>query len=179
MTLLALMVAMTPDGVIAEDGRMPWHLPTDLKRFKDVTMGHPIIMGRKTFEDILVHTGGKPLPGRRNIVMTKKRSAVWDLERRGATAVLSYQDALSVANGAHQVTVIGGGEIYQIALPTVSQMHITFVDYAPNGGALTRFPAWDETQWKRVHHDSGFVIRRHGERIDSHPSRWAMYHRAT
>ena len=114
---LFLIVARASDGTIGDKGAMPWHLPADLKRFKALTMGKPMIMGRKTFAAL-----PGLLPGRRHIVLTRDRQ--WHAE--GAEAVHSIDDALALA-GSAQVAVIGGAEIYALALPAATRLELTEV----------------------------------------------------
>ncbi len=139
---IELVVAVARNGVIGRDGGMPWRLSTDLKRFKAITMGSPIIMGRKTFQSI-----GKALPGRENIVIT--RDAGFDAE--GATVLTGVEAAMDVARraaasaGGNRICVIGGGEIYRLFLPQADRVHLTHVEADPDGDTV--FPALDPTQW--------------------------------
>ncbi|MFU8878678.1 MAG: dihydrofolate reductase, partial [Wenzhouxiangellaceae bacterium] len=118
------------------DGRMPWHLPADLKHFKSVTMGHPVVMGRRTFDSI-----GKPLPGRRNIVVSRALASVPD----GCELAHSPEQALAMA-GSGPVMVIGGGQLYAALMPRASRMELTWVDTAPDGDTV--FPAWHRHDWQ-------------------------------
>ncbi|MDP6312292.1 MAG: dihydrofolate reductase, partial [Phycisphaerales bacterium] len=110
---IVLVAAVSDNGVIGRDGDMPWHLPDDLKRFKKLTMGHPIVMGRRTWDSI-----GRPLPGRTNIVMTRDASFAAD----GAVVAHSENDVFDVSGDANTVMVIGGGEIYRIFLPNADRV---------------------------------------------------------
>ena len=110
-----LVAAVAANGTIGQDGRMPWHLPLDLRRFKSLTMGCPMIMGRKTFDSL-----PGLLPGRRHIVIT--RDAKWEAE--GAEAAHSIEAAIALANAPH-IAVIGGAEIYALALPFVQRLELT------------------------------------------------------
>lgn len=145
MTGLAIIVAAAENGVIGRDNAMPWHLPEDLRHFKRVTMGKPIVMGRKTFESI-----GKPLPGRTNIVITRNPAFSAD----GVEVVSSLQQGLAVAErtaGLHavdEVVVIGGAEIYATALPLADRIYLTEVHASVEGDAV--LPAIDWTQWREV-----------------------------
>ncbi|HUR69017.1 MAG TPA: dihydrofolate reductase [Candidatus Thermoplasmatota archaeon] len=134
-----IIVAAAENGVIGRDGQMPWRIPEDLKRFKALTMGHPIVMGRKTWESI-----GRPLPGRENVVITRQK-----LELRGATVVHSLDEALAhvAAREAGDAFVIGGGEIYAQALPRADVVHLTRVHGPFEGDA--RFPPLG-TEWREV-----------------------------
>ncbi len=133
---IVLVAAMGRNRVIGRNGRMPWHLPADLKHFKAVTLGHPVIMGRRTFESI-----GKALPGRRNIVVSRKLSAPpekYELAR-------SPDQALAIASEA-RVMIIGGGELYAALLPRAARMELTWVDAEPEGDTV--FPNWDRHAWR-------------------------------
>ena len=132
---LFLVVAVAANGVIGADGRLPWHIPADLKRFKALTMGKPMVMGRKTFESL-----PGLLPGRRHIVLT--RDPRWTED--GAEVARSPEEALSLANSAH-VAIVGGAEIYARFLPLADRIEWTEVHAKPAGD--TRFPAFDRTEW--------------------------------
>ncbi len=137
---LSLIVAMDRNRVIGKDNDLPWHLPADLKFFKATTLGKPIIMGRKTFESI-----GRPLPGRRNIVVT--RNADWSA---GGVEVVSTLDAAKalVANEP-EAMIIGGAQVYGQALDYVDRMHVTEVDMSVEGGDA-HFPEIDPQIWSEV-----------------------------
>lgn len=141
---LALIAALGRNRVIGRDNRMPWHLPEDLKHFKATTMGAPVVMGRKTYESI-----GRPLPGRRNIVITRDPSKLADAAVDAAT---SLDAALALAGDVPHVFVIGGGEIYAQALPMAARLHLTEIDLAPEGDAC--FPAFDRDVWVEVSRDA-------------------------
>src|SRR3972149_9481630 len=117
---LTIIAALTRNGVIGRGNRLPWHIPEDLKRFKALTLGHPVIMGRKTFESILA-TLGKPLPGRENIVVTRSRA----FAHPGCRVVQSIEEALATADGADEMLVIGGGQIYALAPPFADPLPLT------------------------------------------------------
>ncbi|MBM3432765.1 MAG: dihydrofolate reductase [Bacteroidetes bacterium] len=136
---ISLVVATARNGVIGSKGKMPWHLPADLKHFKNVTWGLPIIMGRKTFESL-----GKPLPGRQNIVITRQPN----FKPQGVDVVESPEHALVVARSAEskEVCVIGGGEIYQVFFPLADRIYLTRVQADVEGD--TFFSAVDPEQWK-------------------------------
>ena len=128
--------ARAANGVIGANGKMPWHLPADLRRFKQLTMGRPMIMGRKTFDSLPA-----VLEGRRHIVLT--RDADWQDE--GAEPVASVEAALKLANAPH-VMVIGGAEIYRLFLPLADRIELTEVALEPKGDAVIAYPdgAWRE-----------------------------------
>jgi len=140
---IVLVAAMGRNRVIGIDGAMPWHLPADLRRFKELTMGAPMIMGRATFDSI-----GKVLPGRSTIVLTRRRS----LQLEGAIVVHTPEDAIGVARGIagadHDVMVVGGGQIYRLFLSIADRIELTTVDAAPGGD--TTFPALDPGTWRVV-----------------------------
>ncbi len=118
---------------------MPWHIPDDLKRFKALTMGHAIVMGRKTFEAI-----GRLLPGRRTIVITRDPG----LHIEGATVVRSFEDALAAAGDTDEVFVVGGGEIYALALPRADRLQLTELAQSAEGDA--HFPVLDRAEWQET-----------------------------
>ena len=136
---VVLIAAVAEKGSIGRECRMPWHLPEDLKRFKALTLGHPVLMGRRTWESI-----GKPLPGRENIVLT--RSA--DFSAPGCRVVHSLEDALDACRGATTVFVIGGGEIYAAALPLASRLLLTEIRREFPGD--TFFPAFDRNAFREI-----------------------------
>jgi len=137
--LISIIVAADDHGGIGYHGRLPWHLPGDLKRFKALTMGKPIIMGRKTWASI-----GRPLPGRQNIVITRQR----DFAAAGARVVGSLAEALAAAGAVPEACVIGGAEVYQLALPLARRVHLTRVHATVDADA--RFPVLDPAQWEQV-----------------------------
>ncbi len=130
---------MAENNVIGKDGDLPWHIPADLKHFKSVTMGKPIVMGRRTFESI-----GRPLPGRLNIVVTRDPLRRWD----GVEAVQSLTEALDRAagEGAEEIMIIGGGDLYRAALPLAQRIHLTRVHEAVEGDTV--FPDLDPADWR-------------------------------
>mgnify|MGYP003375072761 CR=1 FL=1 len=136
---LVLVAAVARDGAIGRGNALLWHEPADQRHFRAVTMGAPVVMGRKTWDSLPARF--RPLPGRRNLVVT--RNAAWRAE--GAEAVPSLDAALALARvaGAEQLSVIGGGELYALALPRADELALTEIDAAfPN--ADTRFPPWRE-----------------------------------
>jgi dihydrofolate reductase len=149
---IGLVFARAANGVIGKGGVMPWHLPEDLAHFKQVTMGSPVIMGRKTWDALPPRF--RPLPGRRNIVVT--RQAAWSAP--GADAAASLPQALALCEGEPQVWVIGGGEMYALALPLAHVVEATEIDrefegdtHAPVLGA-----EWRESHRERHHSAAGF-----------------------
>ena len=135
---ITLILARAANGVIGADGKMPWHLPADLRRFKQLTMGRPMIMGRKTFDGL-----PEILEGRRHIVLTRDR----DWQEEGAEPVATVEEALKLANAPH-VMVIGGAEIYQLFLPLADRIELTEVALTPTGDAS--IPAPDAAEWQEI-----------------------------
>jgi dihydrofolate reductase len=135
--LVSLVVAMAENGVIGNANRLPWHLPADLRHFKSVTWGKPLLMGRKTFDSI-----GKALPGRRNLVLTRNR----EFQAEGVEVVASLDEALAATRNDEELMVIGGAEIFRKVLPIADRMYVTRVHAAIAGD--TRFPAVDWNAWK-------------------------------
>lgn len=138
---ISLVVAAATNNVIGKDGKMPWHLPNDMKHFKNVTWGMPIVMGRKTFDSL-----GKALPGRKNIVITRQQG--WKADN--TVAVKNIEDALFVAHetDANEVMVIGGGEIYKALFDKAQRIYLTRVEAEPEGD--TFFPVLVQGQWHLV-----------------------------
>ncbi len=137
--LISLIVAMAQNGVIGRDNALPWRLPEDLKRFREFTLGKPILMGRKTFEAI-----GRPLPGRANLVLTRDR----DWRAAGAIPVHSVEEALLQTRTCDELVAIGGAEIYRLLLPLARRIYLTHVHADVPGD--TYFPAFDPAQWDDV-----------------------------
>lgn len=149
---LTLIAAVARNGVIGVDNTLPWRLPEDLKRFKALTLGHPIVMGRKTWESL-----GRPLPGRANIVVSRDP----DYSAAGATLARSLLSAIeaAAASGTDEVFVIGGAEIYRLALPLAQRLQLTEIDREFAGDA--HFPDFDRQAWletaRECHHsETGF-----------------------
>ena len=135
---ITLVAAMAKNRAIGVDGAMPWHLPRELKHFKNTTMGKPIVMGRKTWESI-----GRVLPGRQNIVVTRNP----EYAAEGCDVVASLEDAVDAAQG-EEVMIIGGGQLYAEALPLADRMILTLVDCEPE--ADTWFPEWRPENWQET-----------------------------
>ena len=131
MTTVSLIAAMAKNRIIGKDNDMPWHMPADLKHFKAVTLNKPVVMGRKTFESI-----GRPLPGRRNIVITRNKE--WQAE--GVEVVFTPESALELLKDTQEVMIIGGGNIYKQFLPMADQLYLTFIELEVEGD--TQFPDW-------------------------------------
>ena len=152
---------MAKNRVIGANNQIPWHLPDDLKMFKRLTMGHHIVMGRKTYESI-----GRLLPGRTTVIVTRQR----DYAVPGAIIAHSLHDALNAAARDDEIFVIGGAELFRDALPMADRIHLTVVDAAPEGE--TTMPAFDLGAWKEVDSVS------HGRDVShAHGYRYAMLER--
>ncbi len=180
---LTLIAAMSENRVIGREGGLPWRLPEDMRHFKQVTMGHPVVMGRRTWESM-----GGPLPGRRNIVLSRRVGYTAE----GAEVVTTLDAALARAgSGATATTaatatgrtegesagdpspvfVIGGGEIYDLALPRADRLDLTIVHAIVTGDAF--FPAWDPADWRLVSERHHPADERH-----AHPFTFRVYERA-
>ncbi|WP_269532517.1 dihydrofolate reductase [Chitinimonas sp. BJYL2] len=146
MAKLSLIAALARNGTVGINNTLPWHLPDDLKYFKATTSGHPIIMGRKTYDSI-----GRPLPGRHNIVVT--RDPAWHAD--GVTVVHSIDEAITAAGKANEVFLIGGATLYAEALPRADRLYLTEIEAEVEGDAF--FPAWPREQFtelRREHRES-------------------------
>lgn len=136
---VALVVAVARNGVIGKDGRLPWHLPEDLKRFRALTMGHHLIMGRQTWESI-----GRPLPGRTSVVLTTRR----DYVAPGAQVVHSLEQALAACPADDEIFIIGGAQVYRAGLPLADRIYLTEIDADYEGDVV--FPALDRADWREI-----------------------------
>ena len=148
--LVTLIVAVADSGVIGRDNTLPWHLPEDLKRFKRLTMGKPIVMGRKTFESI-----GKPLPGRQNIVLTRDAN----YRRDGVTVVHDVDAALRATGAATEIMIIGGADLFRLFLPRAARVHLTRVHGDIAGNVM--WPALDDRKWSVVTRETHAADERH------------------
>ncbi|KAF1686530.1 diacylglycerol kinase [Pseudoxanthomonas broegbernensis] len=137
---VCLIAALDRNGAIGRGNDLPWRLPDDLKHFKALTLGKPVLMGRRTAESL-----GRALPGRANLVLTRRGAAPFE----GMRAVASLDEAFATAraDGAPELCVIGGGEVYALALPRADALHLTHVDTGVED-ADAFFPAWDPAQWR-------------------------------
>ena len=136
---VAIVAALARNRAIGRGNAMPWRLPEDLKRFRRLTMGHAVIMGRKTFESI-----GSPLIGRNNIVITRSR----DWSASGCVAAHSLESALAAVRKGEEAFVIGGAQIYALALPLARRLHMTEIERDFDGDAF--FPEFDRSRWREV-----------------------------
>jgi len=160
---VSLIVAVSENGVIGRDGGLPWRLSADLKHFKKTTMGHHLIIGRRTWDEV-----GKPLPGRTMVVVTRSR----DLQADGATIVYSLDDALEVARGDDEPFIGGGAHIYRMALENdlVDRLYITRVHAEVDGD--TFFPDLDLDEWELVSEE-----RHEADERNEHPYSFLVYGR--
>jgi dihydrofolate reductase len=142
---LSLIVAASDNDVIGRDGQLPWRLSADLRRFKQLTMGHHLVMGRKTFESI-----GRPLPGRTTIVLTRQP----DYTAEGAVVAHSPAEVLSLTAADSEPFVVGGAEIYRLLLPWVGKIYLTRVHCFIDGDTLFNFVRWDD--WDIQVHEAFF-----------------------
>jgi dihydrofolate reductase len=158
---VSLIAAMARNRVIGLEGRLPWRLPEDMAYFKRHTMGHAVVMGRKTLEGI-----GKPLAGRTNIVLSRDPSFQAD----GCLIAHSASEALGLSGGA-EVFIIGGESVYALFLPLASRLYITFIDSDYRGDAF--FPAVNEAEWREVRSEPGIVDGK-----NTVPHRFIVYERS-
>jgi len=147
---ICAVVAIGKNRELGKNGKLLWHIPDDLKRFKELTMGHPVIMGRKTFESIVSYIKG-PLSGRTNIVITRQA----DYAPEGVEIVRSFTAALHAVPSDEEVFVIGGGEIFKIALPLADRVYLTRVEADVAGDVF--FPELDPKEWREASHTEGVV----------------------
>jgi dihydrofolate reductase len=165
---IVIIVAVSQNGIIGRDGDMPWRLSTDLKRFKALSMGKPLVMGRKTFESV----GSKPLPGRPHIIVSRSQS----IAMPGVETVASLDAALERAKeiardtGTDEICVVGGGDIYRQALPLADLLHVTHVETVVEGD--TSFPPIDPSMFDLIEESAVPA----GEK-DNYPTRYAIYRR--
>jgi dihydrofolate reductase len=165
-TWLELVAAVAANGVMGRNGQLPWHLPDDLRHFKSLTMGRPVIMGRRTFESI-----GRPLPGRQSIVVSGTLAAP---PVPGVELARSLDDAIRIAAAAADAPgpafVIGGAALYAAAIPRARTMHLTHVDEPVEGDVL--FPAYDRSAWRQT-----AEVRHERDARHAHAFRFCTYER--
>ncbi len=159
---IVLIAALAHHGVIGAQGALPWHLPDDLRRFRTLTLGKPVVMGRKTFASI-----GRPLPKRRNVVLSRSASPL-----EGVELVHGVEEALSLLHDAPEVCVIGGGEIYRLFLPYATKLELTHVEAEVPGDA--HFPELDPTLWQCIAEE-----RHAADEAHRFPMRFATYRRTS
>lgn len=136
---LSIIAALASNRVIGVENRLPWHLPADLKHFKSLTMGKPILMGRKTYESI-----GKPLPGRRNIIISRNPEYL----APGCEVVSSLEQALALCDQDQEVMLIGGAQLFTQAFSKADILYLTIIHHEFSGDCY--FPEWDQSQWKEI-----------------------------
>jgi dihydrofolate reductase len=160
---ISLIAAVAKNGVIGNAGKIPWHLPNDMRHFREITLNHPVIMGRKTYESI-----GKPLPGRNNIIVTRQE----DYGAPECTVVHTLEDALKAARqeGAEEAFVIGGSELYREAMPVADRLYITAIGENFEGDAL--FPEINSFEWKKISEEKGTVDEK-----NRHPHAFLIFER--
>jgi dihydrofolate reductase len=156
-----LIVAMGKNRVIGANGRLPWHLPNEVRLFKRLTMGHHIVMGRKTYESI-----NRLLPGRTTVIVTRQR----DYSVPGAIVAHSVDSALEACRGDDEVFVIGGAELFRETLPIADRLYLTVVDAEPEGD--TFMPEYDERAWRETSEEHFAADEKH-----AHAYRFAVYDR--
>ncbi len=145
--MISVIVAVAQNGVIGGGNTLLWHISEDLRRFKSITMGHPVIMGRRTFESV-----GRPLPGRTNVVVSRRENYTPE----GVTVVRSLEEAFALFPQEEEIFVTGGGQIYAQAMPLADKLYLTTVEKDYDGD--TRFPDWNRDEWRQVsceRHDCG------------------------
>ena len=140
--MISIIAAVAENGVIGDKAKIPWHLPQDMKNFSVLTRGHRVIMGRVTYESILVHLK-RPLPDRENIVVTRDKN----YDAPGCVVVHSLSEAISDIPQNKNVFIIGGAQLYEEALPHADMLYLTKVHTSPDGD--TFFPKYDETKWRK------------------------------
>lgn len=158
--MLSLITAMDKNRLIGNGAKIPWHLPADFAYFKETTTGHPIIMGRATFESI-----GRPLPGRKNIVLTRG-----DFSHEGVEVAHSFDEARALAKNDDEAFVIGGAQVYAQALPLADRLYITFVDGDFTGDIF--FPEVDWKEWREVKSE-----KREADEKNPHAMRFTVFER--
>ncbi|PLT34952.1 dihydrofolate reductase [Bacillus sp. V5-8f] len=145
--MISLLVAMDENRVIGKDNKLPWHLPADLQYFKNVTMGHPIVMGRKTFESI-----GRILPGRENVIVTRNI----EFRPEGVSVLNSIDEVIKLAESTvEEIFVIGGAEIFKEILPVADRLYITEIHHVFAGD--TFFPEINEAEWEQLSFNRGKI----------------------
>jgi len=150
---IGLIAAVAANGVIGDDGEMPWHLPADLQHFKQTTMGNPVIMGRRTYDSIAGRIDG-PLPGRHNIVLSRSEPDLHDgvvVADSIDAAVAEAEAVCALDSGAERIFVIGGATVYEQFLTRADELVLTELADAYEGD--TEFPEWDDTEWREVDRD--------------------------
>ena len=167
MTDFIIVVAMNTDRMIGVLGELPWDIKSDRARFKELTRGHMVLMGRKTWDSLPDRV--RPLPDRQNLVITRNPITAHQIESKGAKAFSSFEEAVNFVRTESSVFVIGGSEIYREAFPVANRMEITYVRMQTPTGDVTRFPPWNRRDWWNEEYNG--VFKKHGP-WDSHPTRY-------
>jgi len=136
--IVTIVVAIAENYAIGKNNQLLWHMPADLKHFKQITSGHTVIMGRKTYDSV-----GKPLPNRRNIIITRQEITI-----PGCEVVKSVDDALELCTNEEEVFIVGGAEIYKLAMPKTDRIYLTIIHHSFEADTL--FPEIDYMEWKEV-----------------------------
>ena len=158
--MISVIVAVAENGTIGDKNTLLWHIKEDMKHFRTLTTGHPVVMGRKTYDSL-----GRPLPNRRNVVITRQ-----DIAIEGCEIAHSLEEALSLLTPDEEVFVIGGAQIYAEAMPLADRFYLTVVEHPYEGD--TAFPAWDRDQWQLIESE----CFEQGESYP-HPFRFETYER--
>jgi len=137
--IISLIAAMAKNRIIGKENKMPWHLPADLAHFKAVTLGKPVIMGRKTYESI-----GRALPGRKNIIISRDRT----YKAEGCESASSLEEALALVDNVEEIMIIGGGHLYSQTIPLADKLYLTFIDLDIDGD--TQFPEYKQLNLNEV-----------------------------
>ncbi|MBR4996105.1 MAG: dihydrofolate reductase [Alistipes sp.] len=140
--MISIIVAVAKNGVIGDKNTLLWHISEDLRNFKRITSGHPVIMGRKTYESL-----GRPLPNRQNVVISRTQSHI-----EGCTVVSSLEDAIALFPQEEEIFIIGGAQIYALAMDIADKFYLTRVEHTYEGD--TSFPEWDESKWELISQES-------------------------
>mgnify|MGYP001552911254 FL=1 len=141
---ISIIVALAKNHVIGKDNQIPWHIPKDLQYFKRITLGKPMIMGRKNYESI-----GRPLPGRKNIILTRDKN----FTAEGCTIVHTKEEAVAATDNAEEIMIIGGGAIYEMFMNEADTLYLTEIDANVDGDVF--FPEYDKTLWKEASREAG------------------------
>lgn len=141
---ISIIVALAKNNVIGKDNQIPWHIPKDLQYFKRITLGKPMIMGRKNFESI-----GRPLPGRKNIILTRDKS----YKAEGCTIVHTKEEAVAATDNAGEIMIIGGGVIYEMFMEEADMLYLTEIDSDVEGDVF--FPKYDKSLWQEASREAG------------------------
>lgn len=136
--MISVIVAVAENGTIGDNNTLLWHITEDMKRFRQLTTGHPVVMGRKTYDSL-----GRPLPNRRNVVISRQ-----DLTIEGCEMAHSLEEALALFQAEEEVFIIGGAQIYAEAMPVADRFYLTVVEHPYEGDTV--FPAWDPSDWQLV-----------------------------